>query len=174
MLAAGVQNTDALAFADRSLFTEGAGPTRAIVQMGGVLGALNNTPLVAMFARRVQAWCERLGTPPSKITLSASYATTAGGSVTLIGTSINLVVSGLMVDTGAPAPGLFTAPPVALPAALAALGAMALVSHRLLPDRRAGRVVDGDGLRACLFEVHVPACSSLVGRTLREVRFRER
>ena len=176
VLAEGVQNTGALAFADRFLFAKGAGPTRTIAQMGGVLGALsgvlNNTPLVAMFAPRARAWCERSGTPPSKLMLFVAYATTVGGSVTLIGTSTNLVVSGLMVDAGAPALGLFTMTPVALPAALAALAAMALVSHRLLPDRRAGRAVDGDGLRACLFEVHVPAGSPLAGRTVEEAGLR--
>ena len=176
VLAAGVQNTGALAFADRFLFPERASVGRAVAQMGGVLGAmsgfLNNTPLVAMCAPRAQAWCERVGLPPSKVMIFVAYASTVGGAVTLIGTSTNLVVAGLMAEQGVPPLGLFTQTPVALPAALAALAVMALVSHRFLPDRRAGDGRAADGLRSCLFEVRVPERSPFVGQTVEEAGLR--
>ena len=71
----------------------------------GVLSAfLNNTPLVAMLMPRVQAWCERTGVSPSKLMIPLSYAAIVGGMTTLVGTSTNLLVAGLMEDAGLPPP----------------------------------------------------------------------
>ncbi|PAP75949.1 SLC13 family permease [Rubrivirga marina] len=176
VLAAGVQNTGALGFADRALFPRQGGLTRSVAQMGGLLGVmsavLNNTPIVAMVTPRAQAWCERAGIPPSKVLMFVAYSTTVGGTLTLIGTSTNLVVTGRMAEAGLEPLGMFTQTPVALPAALAALAVMALVSHRFLPGRRAGDGPVGDGLGRCLFEVRVPTGSPLVGQTIEEAGLR--
>lgn len=176
VVAAGVQNTGALLFADRLLFPTQPRPQEAALRMGLALGAmsafLNNTPLVAMFMPRAQAWCERVGLAPSKVMIPLSYATILGGVTTLVGTSTNLVVAGLMDEAGVGTLGMFTQTPVALPAALAALAAMVVFSQRLLPaDRGTMERVD-DGLRACLFEVRVPEGSPLAGQTVEEAGLR--
>jgi len=176
VVAAGVQNTGALLFADRLLFPRGARPREAVLRFGAVLGPmsafLNNTPLVAMFMPRAQAWAERVGVAPSRVMIPLSYVTILGGVTTLVGTSTNLVVAGLMEEAGAGTLGMFTQTPVALPAALAAIVAMALVSLRLLPaDRGTDRAVR-DGLRECLFEMRVPEGSPLAGQTIEEAGLR--
>lgn len=176
VVAAGVQNTGALLFADRLLFPAGPRPREAALRLGFVLGGmsafLNNTPLVAMFMPRAQAWAERVGVAPSRVMIPLSYATILGGVTTLVGTSTNLVVSGLMEEAGVGGLGMFTQTPVALPAALAALAAMALLTTRLLPaDRGTDRAVR-DGLRECLFEMRVPEGSPLVGQTIEEAGLR--
>ena len=169
VVAAGVQATGALAFTDRVLFRKTGGVGATTAQMMLVTAALsaflNNTPLVAMLMPRVQAWAERAGVSPSKLMIPLSYAAIVGGMTTLIGTSTNLLVSGLMEDAGMPGLGLFDLTLVGAPAALAVIAYFGLVGHRWLPDRG----VDGAaGSRPtdCLFEVRLPAGSPLAGQTV--------
>ncbi|HLT48197.1 MAG TPA: SLC13 family permease [Rubricoccaceae bacterium] len=176
VLAAGVQNTGALNFADRFLFPKQGRPGAVALRMGPVLAVLsaflNNTPLVAMMMPRVRAWGERAGVPPSKLMIPLSYATIVGGVTTLVGTSTNLVVAGLMQGAGAGTLGMFTQTTVAVPAALAALLVIAFVSVRLLPGGGGRSVTAAEGLRRALFEVRVPEGSPLVGRTIEEAKLR--
>jgi di/tricarboxylate transporter len=61
---------------------------------------LNNTPIVVIFAPMIKKWAEKLRLPSSKFLIPLSYATIFGGMCTLIGTSTNLVVHGLMLENG--------------------------------------------------------------------------
>jgi di/tricarboxylate transporter len=61
---------------------------------------LNNTPIVVIFAPMIKKWAEKLRLPASKFLIPLSYATIFGGVCTLIGTSTNLVVHGLMIENG--------------------------------------------------------------------------
>ncbi|PAP77113.1 SLC13 family permease [Rubrivirga marina] len=177
VVAAGVQATGALAFADRLLFRNGEGVGRATARLmltTATLSAfLNNTPLVAMLMPRVQAWCARAGVAPSKLMIPLSYAAIVGGTTTLIGTSTNLVVAGLVVEAGGPEMGLFDLTPIALPAALALVAWFGLVGHRLLPDRGLDAVEAGPVPAECLFEVRVAEGSPLVGRSVEEAGLRD-
>ena len=120
VVAAGVQATGALAFTDRLLFRRsgrlGATLGQMMLTTATLSAVLNNTPLVAMLMPRVQAWCERTGVSPSKLMIPLSYAAIVGGMTTLIGTSTNLLVAGLMEDAGLPPLGLFDLAAVGLPA----------------------------------------------------------
>ena len=58
---------------------------------------LNNTPIVAMFLPVVLEWCRKHRVSPSRLLMPISFLTILGGICTLIGTSTNLVVNGLMV-----------------------------------------------------------------------------
>ena len=171
VVAAGVQATGALAFTDRLLFRSGAGvgvATGRLMLTTAVLSAfLNNTPLVAMLMPRVQAWCEKAGVSPSKLMIPLSYAAIVGGMTTLIGTSTNLLVAGLMEAAGVPGLGLFDLTLIGAPAALAVIAYFVVFGHRSLPDRGAaalGRAGAAGG--DCLFEVRVPAGSPLAGRSV--------
>ena len=139
VVAAGVQATGALAFTDRLLFRTGGSVgavTARLMLTAAVLSAfLNNTPLVAMLMPRVQAWCERAGVSPSKLMIPLSYAAIVGGMTTLIGTSTNLLVAGLMDDAGVPGFGMFDLTLVGAPAAIAVIAYFVVVGHRTLPDR---------------------------------------
>ncbi len=169
VVAAGVQHTGALGFADRLFFPRSSSTRRATAQLMGMTAAmsafLNNTPVVAMLIPRVQAWCETHGVPPSKLMIPLSYASIVGGMTTLIGTSTNLLVSGLMEASGVEGLGLFDLAWAGVPAALAVLAYFALVGHRFLPDRsRPAESIEED-LADCLFEVRV-AASPLAGQTV--------
>ncbi|MFB3132949.1 MAG: SLC13 family permease, partial [Rhodothermales bacterium] len=120
----------------------------------------------------VQQWARRTGLPASKLLIPLSYAAIVGGMVTLIGTSTNIIVSGLLVEAGFPALGLFDLTWVGVPAVLSVVGYFALVGHRLLPDRGVGPPIFDDGLKECLFEMRVGASSPMAGQTVEEAGLR--
>ncbi|WP_418138630.1 SLC13 family permease [Marinomonas sp. RS-M-Aa-14] len=57
-------------------------------------GFLNNTPVVATMIPAIHAWSRKIKIPPSKLMIPLSYTAILGGTLTLIGTSTNLVVNG--------------------------------------------------------------------------------
>ena len=61
---------------------------------------LNNTPVVVIFAPMLKRWAEKHGVSATKLLIPLSYATILGGVCTLIGTSTNLVVHGMVIDAG--------------------------------------------------------------------------
>ncbi|MFN0177505.1 MAG: SLC13 family permease [Gemmatimonadales bacterium] len=96
---------------------------------------LNNTPIVAMLIPVVLAWCERHRASPSRYLMPLSFAVILGGVITAIGTSTNLVVSGLMEAQGLAPMGLFEITPVGLPVALVGVVVLVIMTKWLLPDR---------------------------------------
>ncbi|MDX1420983.1 MAG: SLC13 family permease, partial [Rubricoccaceae bacterium] len=107
----------------------------------------------------------------SKLLIPLSYVTIIGGVTTLVGTSVNLVVAGLMEEAGVGRLQMFTQTPVAVPAAVVSLGVIAFISVRLLPGART-EGAPSEGLRQYLFEVRVPEGSPLAGRTVEEAGLR--
>jgi len=104
VVAAGVQRTRALEFLDRAIFRDGLGIRSVLFRMMGATSFfsafLNNTPIVAMLIPQIQGWAKRSGFPASRLLIPLSYAAIVGGTVTLIGTSTNLIVSGMIVERG--------------------------------------------------------------------------
>jgi di/tricarboxylate transporter len=98
---------------------------------------LNNTPIVAMIAPAVATWAEQRRLPPSRFLMPVSYAAILGGCITAIGTSTNLVVSGLLVEAGQPELGLFELAAVGLPLALVGGAMIVALAPLLLPERGA-------------------------------------
>ncbi len=68
-----------------------------------------------------------------------SFATILGGTITVIGTSTNLVVSGLMEQAGMKPIGMFEITRVGVPVAIVGVGVLVLFAQRLLPDRRGAK-----------------------------------
>ena len=97
-----------------------------------------------------------------------AFASILGGSLTLIGTSTNIVVAAAMPGLGEPSWGLFELTPAALPAVAIGLVYLLTLGRRLLPER-AGEVADLYRLREYVSEVVVPAGSPWVDRTLYEL-----
>lgn len=176
VVAAGIQNTGALSFADRLLFPRSKNLALVTGQLmlttASMSAFLNNTPIVAMLIPRVQAWCDKTGVPPSKLMIPLSFGAIVGGMTTLVGTSTNLLVAGLMESSGYKGLGMFDLAWVGVPAALGAILYFATIGHRLLPDRREGAVRFSDGVKDCLFELRVALQSPLVGQTVEEAGLR--
>ncbi|NJN60512.1 MAG: hypothetical protein HC795_02305 [Coleofasciculaceae cyanobacterium RL_1_1] len=127
---------------------------------------LNNTPIVAMFMPIVLDWCRRHRISPSQLLIPLSYLAILGGTCTLIGTSTNLVVNGLMIENGLPGMSLFELGWVGIPCAV--VGALYLVffSDRLLPERKDLISQLSDSRREYLLEMQVLSDCRLVGQTV--------
>ncbi len=100
-----------------------------------------NTPVVAMLISPVRRWADRRGVAASKILIPLSYATIVGGMVTVIGTSTNLIASGLIDAEGGEPFGFFEPARIGTLVAAAALVVIVAVGPRLMPDR--GGIDDG-------------------------------
>lgn len=175
VVAAGVQKTGVLNFADRLLFPRTANlrvaTARLMLTTASMSAFLNNTPIVAMLIPRVQAWSDKTGIPTSKLMIPLSFGAIVGGMTTLIGTSTNLLVSGLMESSGYGSLGMFDLAWVGVPAALGAILYFVIAGHRFLPDRRTDEKQEY-GVRDCLFELRVSANSPLAGLTVEEAGLR--
>ena len=97
---------------------------------------LNNTPVVVIFAPMIKNWAAKLQLSPTKFLIPLSYATILGGMCTLIGTSTNLVVDGLMQDAGYKGMNMFELGKVGIFVLIIGLAYLILVSPRLLPSVR--------------------------------------
>jgi di/tricarboxylate transporter len=73
---------------------------RLLLPSAGISGFINNTPLVAMMIPEINAWCAKHNISPSRLLMPLSFAAILGGTITVIGTSTNLVVSGLLQEAG--------------------------------------------------------------------------
>lgn len=109
---------------------------RFLVPTSAFSAFLNNTPIVAALTPMIKKWCEDRKVAPSKFLIPLSYATILGGMITLIGTSTNLVVHGLMLDFGLEGFSLFTLAVVGIPATLVGLIYLFTIGYKLLPDNK--------------------------------------
>jgi di/tricarboxylate transporter len=132
---------------------------------------LNNTPIVAMTAPQVAAWCAQRGRSATPFLMPISFAAILGGLVTSIGTSTNLVVSGLMVDRGMAPMGLFEITVVGLPVAL--LGGAVMVMTAPLVLRGDAPAMDlKDQVREFSVDMRVMDRGPLAGLSVEEAGLR--
>lgn len=172
----GLQQTGALAWISQQVLglpkRRSTTLARLTVPVMVLSAFLNNTPVVAMFIPVVTDWCRKLRVSPSKLMIPLSYASIFGGLCTLIGTSTNLVVSGLLVEaTDHPGLQLFDITPVGLPCAIAGLMFLFLGQRWLLPDRKP--VMGGsDDMRQYTVEMVIAPRSPLAGKTVEQAGLR--
>lgn len=174
VVAGGVTRTGAFDFLDRLMAGGGAsGPSlmaRVMAPTVAFSAFFNNTPIVAMLIPRVQSVAARLGFSSSRVLIPLSYAAIVGGMITVLGTSINLLASGYLQQTGERGFTLFELAWIGLPAAVLVIAYFALIGHKLLPDHLMPRP---EGLiRKYHFEVRLPYGSVLAGRTIAEAELR--
>ncbi len=128
---------------------------RLLVPSAAASAFLNNTPIVAMLVPQLRDWADRNGISPSRFLLPLSYAAILGGMTTLIGTSTNLVISGLLVANGQEPLGMFEITPIGLPIAAVGVALLVFLSPRLLPERRPpGRQLE-EGMREFVVSMEV-------------------
>jgi di/tricarboxylate transporter len=175
VVAAGLKETGAIQWLARSLLGHPKGAYRAqsrLVVPAGILSAfMNNTAVVAMFIPAVQDWAQRLNIPASKLLLPLSYDAILGGTCTLIGTSTNLVVDGMLQSRLGIQLGLFELAWVGVPLLLIGGTLLVLLANRLLPDR-GGVSEELDAVREYGVEVEVSSPGPLVGKTVAEAGLR--
>lgn len=131
---------------------------------------LNNTPIVMYLIPIVRKWAQERGYHPSKFLIPISYAAVFGGTVTLIGTSTNLVVHGIMLKEGLDGFSMFQFAWIGIPASLLALLYMSTIGFRLLPERIPSEQADEEADRHYLTEAIVEAGCPLIGQELRDTQ----
>jgi di/tricarboxylate transporter len=143
VLARAVEDTGALRPLVRSALGGDGGERARLMRLcypaAAASAFLNNTPIVAMLIAPVSEWAEKHNVPSSRFLMPLSFAVIMGGVVTTIGTSTNLVVSGLLEQSGAAPFGLFEITHVGLPLAVVGIVVMSLFAPLLLPDRESPR-----------------------------------
>ncbi|MBN2644215.1 MAG: anion permease [Desulfuromonadaceae bacterium] len=133
---------------------------------------LNNTPIVAMFTPAVRDWATRHGFSPSKFLIPLSYASIFGGACTLIGTSTNLVVDGLLQTTVHRSLGMFDLAWVGVPCAASGILYLVFHGYRVLPDNRDLADKMQEDCKKYLSDLVVQEGSPIVGRTIEQAGLR--
>jgi di/tricarboxylate transporter len=133
---------------------------------------MNNTPLVALMIPIVGDWSRKLRFQPSKLMMPMCYATTLGGMCTLIGTSTNLLVAGLVAsETNLPPLQMFDVTWVGVPCAIVGGIYLILTAPKLLPERGSVTSTLTDP-REYIVEMKVSADSPMDGKTVEEAGLR--
>ncbi len=140
-----------------------------------ISGIVPNTPVVASLLPLIEGWCERRKISPSKVLLPLSFATLLGGTLTLLGSSVNLLVSDISQQLGYGSLELFSLTSIGIPVWLIGATYMILVSDLLLPDRGRNKdFIKNDNMNIYFTEVTIPFSSELVGQSVRNSRLQRR
>lgn len=140
-----------------------------ILGAAAVSAIINNTLVVVVFLPVVVSLARELKLVPSKLLIPLSYAAIFGGSCTLIGTSTNLLVSGIAADYGQASLGMFELAPIGLPLLAIGTAYLMIFGRRILPDRETlSSLLTEEERREYIIEAYVREGSPLVGKTLWE------
>lgn len=175
VVAAGLKETGAIQFIAYRVLgrpeTIRAAQARMLVPTFLLSAVMNNTAVVAIMIPAIQEWCQRIRISASKLLLPLSYATMISGTLTLIGTSTNLVVDGLLQQHKNVALGMFELAWLGVPVMLAGGAFLLFFSARLLPDNSSvGEQLEQ--IRQYAVEVEISPDSSLIGKTITEAGLR--
>jgi di/tricarboxylate transporter len=177
VVVSGLTETGAVGWIGQGLLGRPRGETRARLRLmapaAGLSAFLNNTPVVAIFIPAVQDWAKRNRLELSRLLIPLSYATIAGGLLTLIGTSTNLVVNGLYRERiGGPGFSFFEPAWVGIPITLTVLLYLVTLGHWLLP-RRQSAAASYEDTRQYTAEMLVEPGSPLIGRSIEAAGLRQ-
>ncbi len=169
VVAAAVERTGALAgLVDRALgrpTSLAAAQLRTMVAPGVLSAFVNNTPVVALMVPVIRDWAKKNRLSVSKLLMPMNAAVVLGGLCSLIGTSTNVVVSGLVAGKRGQPLGMFDITWLGVPLFAAGLIYLITASKFLLKDRRPPMSTSDDPRRYTL-EMVVEPRSPLAGRTI--------
>ena len=176
IVACGLQTTGAINWISEVLIGRPKSIQSAITKISLPVTAssafLNNTPVVAMMIPVVSDLAKKLNYSPSKLMIPLSYAAILGGTCSLVGTSTNLVVNGmLMKDANMPSLGMFDITWIGLPCAIIGGLFLIFIAPHLLPDHGSA-TSQFENPKEYTVEMMVPPSSPLAGKTIQEAGLR--
>lgn len=175
VVAAGLKETGAIQFIVTNLLGQPSNlmnaQTRIIGPVMTMSAFLNNTPIVASFIPALQDWAKQHNINVSKLMIPLSYAAILGGTCTLIGTSTNLLVHGMLVAESGRALNIFEPAIVGIPIALAGSAYLLTFGRKLLPDRESG-LKNFENTREYTIEMVVASKNSITGKSIQEAGLR--
>lgn len=144
LVSEGVRQSGALGQLIKRMLPEGKttvlkAQVRILPPVAFISAFLNNTPVVVIFAPIIKRWAETVKLPATKFLIPLSFVTILGGICTLIGTSTNLVVHGMILEAGYEGFTMFELGKVGIFIAIAGMLYLFAFSNRLLPDARADK-----------------------------------
>ncbi len=141
-----------------------------ILGVAGVSAFINNTPVVVVLLPVILVLAREMGIPASKLLIPLSYASIFGGTCTLIGTSTNLIGSGILTSYGYEPIGMYEISRIGVPILLVGALYMVLFSGKLLPKRETlSSILSEDERKEFITEAFVTPDSELIGQTLETV-----
>ncbi|MEQ9549250.1 MAG: SLC13 family permease [Coleofasciculus sp. G3-WIS-01] len=180
ILSAGIARTGAIQVISELLLKWGGKTSsQQILALGAIAGpisgVINNTAVLAVFLPIVEDLCRQQRISPSKLLIPLSYSTILGGMITVIGTSTNILASGLSDKLGYGTFSLFEFTKLGLLTFTIGLTYLVLIAPRLLPNRKISSSDTQEyGLQDYVSEIVIPPGSSLVGKTLRSTQIQRK
>jgi len=175
VIVAGLRETGGVDWIGKRLFGRPTSLLGAQLRMMTPITALsaflNNTPLVAMMIPAVSDWAKRHNLPASKLMIPLSYGAIMGGTISLVGTSTNLVVNGLLIAQTGTRLGFFEVAWLGVPCSIVGILFVVFAGRWLLPDRQPALSQQGDP-REFTVEMIVEPGGPLVGQSIEEAGLR--
>jgi di/tricarboxylate transporter len=173
ILTAALERTGVVELAGRAVLRHaGENPDRLLwivmLASAGIGAFISNTASTALFLPMVFGIAKKSGVSASKLLMPLAFSSIVTSSVTLVSTSTNMVVSGMMSSYSLPPMGMFELAPVGVP--IAAIGLVYMfLARRFIPDRTTpGELTEEFGVRPYLSEIVIQPGSALAGKTLGE------
>ena len=176
IVAAGLTHSGAVSWLSQTLLgkpqTTTVAQYRVMLPVALMSSVLNNTPVVAMLIPAISDWAKRYNLSVSQLMIPLSYAAIIGGCCTVVGTSTNLVVNGMLKEVS---PGLglelFDLAWIGVPLVIATVVYILVFSRWLLPNRF-GVSKRFEDTRQYMVEMVVEPYSALAGQTIEEAGLR--
>ena len=145
---------------------------RMMITVSSISAFLNNTPIVAFMIPYVKDWAQKTGQPASKFLIPLSYATILGGMITVIGTSTNLVLNGLIVEYKLTPLGVFDFLYLGVLVTLIGWAYFYFIGYRLLPNNENKLEELKENVKEYIIETEVFHGSRLIGKNVKDAGLR--
>jgi di/tricarboxylate transporter len=133
---------------------------------------VNNIPIVATLIPNIKKWAHKNNFPVSKLLIPLSYAAISGGMCTLIGTSTNLIIHGLLIDYDLPGLGFFELSKIGLPIALIVILYVTFIGQKIIPAYRDNLILFNESTREFVVEVKIEQTYPNIGKTIEQANLR--